>query len=387
MSDKQITQGAALCGSAVLPNAIYFQPEEDLAMRAIAAALKDSGLKREDIKGLIGLTPRPSATQHYMSSHIASRMRLKLEFIAEIEVAPAGLCNAMRLAAAAIRDNNLPAVAIYGSARESAVPTADYFDLRTSRISDASFCGPFGMGPIAWDALAAQELLHNGEATERDFAEISVRLRNSALQNPAAFFKKPITVDEVLASRPVASPIRLLMICPRTDGAGAIIMAREDLVKKNASRAIAHRVQAISHDGDNVVSEFAGRSFAEMPATRAAAKKAWEMTGLGPKDISLVEPWVPFSPMEIMVMRALGYSRDYNRETAVSPSGGLVSRGHPAVPTGFYSLHEVVQQLRGEAGARQVKKARFGLTASEAGNFNTCVVDIFARYDGRTAAA
>ena len=119
---------------------------------------------------------------------------------------------------------------------------------------------------------------------------------------------------------------------------------------------VAHHAQAIEHDGDNVVSEFAGHSFAEMPAARAAAKKAWEMTGLGPKDISLVEPWVPFSPMEIMVMRALGYSRDYNRETTVSPSGGLVSRGHPAVPTGFYSLHEVVQQLRGEAGARQVKK-------------------------------
>jgi acetyl-CoA C-acetyltransferase len=377
----------AICGSAVLPNGIYFQPEEDLAMRAIVAAAKDAGIRREDIRGLIGLTPRPSATQHYMSSHLASRLRLEIEYIAEIEVAPAGLCNALRLGAAAIRDLGLPAVAIYGSARESAVPTGDYFDLRTSRISDASFNGPFGMGPIAWDALAAQELLSSGEATERDFAEISVRLRNSALQNPTAFFKKPITVDEVLASRMVASPIRLLMICPRTDGAGAIILAREDIARRAPGRAIAHHAQTIAHDGDNVVSEFAGRSFAEMPATRKAASKAWEQTGLGPNDIQVVEPWVPFSPMEIMVMRALGYGRDYNRQTAVSPSGGLVSRGHPAVPTGFYSLHEIVEQLRGEAGARQVKQARFGLTASEAGNFNTCVVDIFARHDGGTASA
>ncbi len=81
-------------------------------------------------------------------------------------------------------------------------------------------------------------------------------------------------------------------------------------------------------------------------------------------------------------MRGIGFPRNYWEVTTVSPSGGLVARGHPTLATSFYSLHEIVQQLRGEAGARQSPKARTAMTVSETGNFNASVVDIFQRYQG-----
>ena len=80
-------------------------------------------------------------------------------------------------------------------------------------------------------------------------------------------------------------------------------------------------------------------------------------------------------------MRGLGFERDYAKKRCVSPSGGVISRGHPLLATPFYNIHEIVQQLRGDAGPRQAERARIGMMVSETGNYNTCVVDIYSRLD------
>jgi acetyl-CoA acetyltransferase len=375
----------AIAGSAVVPIGLYAQPEEDLIMRCVVAAAADAGVSRSDIRGIIAMATRPQSVQQYQAAHIASRLRLDIEFLAELEVSALGLCSALRLAESVIRDRDIPAVVIVGASRESLVPTVDFLEHRTSRTTDASFVGPFGMAPIAWCALGARQLLASGEATEEDFAAVSVRLRRNASMNPVAYFRAPITAEDVMASRMVAAPLRLLMICPRADGAGAIMVVRPDVAALRPTRAAVHLAQGLAHDGDNVISEQAGRSFCELPSTRVAAEDAFNRAGIDYSDVDVVEPWVPFTPMEIMVMRGLGFPRDYWTTTEVSPSGGLVSRGHPLLATGFYNVHEVIQQLRGEAGPRQVDAARVGLTVSESGNFNGCAVDVFGRLDGRTA--
>lgn len=372
-----------IAGSAVLPIGTYVQPEEDLIIRCVVDAARDAGISKEELRGAIAMTPRPHSMQNYLPAHVATRLGLKLDLLAEFEVSSLGINNAMRLAANAILDRDIPAVAIFASNRESLVPTSDFFENRTSRTSDANFVGPQGMAPIVWNALGAREMIAAGEATEREFAEVSVRLRNNAVRNPLAHFRKPVTVDEVLGSRMVAAPLRLLMVCPRTDGAGAFIMVREDIARRNPRRAVSHTGQGWGHDGDNVIAERAGRPMYTLPATGVAAAAAFKQTGLSLSDIDVVEPWVPFSPMEPMVMRGVGFPRNYPEVTCVSPSGGLIARGHPTLATGFYSLHEIVQQIRGEAGARQCKRVRAAMTVSETGNFNAAVVDIFQPYSGR----
>ena len=372
---------SAIVGSAVTPNAIYSQPEDDLITRCVVAAARDAGVDRHDIRGVIAMTPRSHTTQHYQSQHIATRLGLNIEVVCEMEIAALGLCNALRMAAAWIEERDMPAVAIWGSSRESTVPTAEFFGNRTNRTSDASFVGPFGMSPMVWNALGAREMMAAGEVSEMDFANVAVRLRQQAVLNPLAYWRKAVTAEEVLSSRMVASPLRLLMVCPRTDGAGCLIVARNDIAQRNASRAVVHLAQGLAHDHNNIIPERAGQSFWTLPSTSRAIADAFARTGLSHEDIDVVEPWIPFAPMEIMVMRGLGFGRDYPSRLTVSPSGGLIGRGHPLLATGFYSTHEMVQQLRGEAGTRQVDTVRHAMTVTETGNYNDCAVDVFARFD------
>ncbi|WP_161567769.1 thiolase family protein [Pigmentiphaga sp. H8] len=383
--ETHVMRDVAIVGSAVMPNAIYAQPDDDLLMRCVVNAARDAGVKKEEIRALISMTPRSHTTQQYQTQHVSSRLGLKVDMLCEFELSALGMCNALAHAANLIRTRDIPAVAIMGCSRESTVPTSEFFGSRTSRTSDASFIGPFGMTPMSWNALGAREMMADGEATEENFADVSVRLRRQAIDNPYAYFRKAVTREEVLASRMVSSPTRLLMVCPRTDGAGCVIVAREDIAKRAPDKAIVHVAQGMAHDGDNIIPERAGRSMWHIPAAGRAVVDAFERSGLEHGDIDVVEPWIPFAPLEVMVMRSMGFPGDYGTSMCVSPSGGPIARGYPLLATGFYNWHELVQQLRGTAGRRQKPDARFGMAVSETGNYNECVVDIFARFDGSTA--
>jgi acetyl-CoA acetyltransferase len=375
----------AIVGSAVVPNAIYAQPEDDLIMRCIVDAARDGSVRREEIGALISMTPRGHTAQQYQTQHVSSRLGLKVDTLCEFELSALGMCNALTHAATLIRERDIRAVAIVGCSRESTVPTTEFFGHRTAKTSDASFIGPFGMTPMSWNALGAREMIAAGEATEADFADVSVRLRRQAVDNPYAYFRKAVTREEVLASRMVSSPTRLLMVCPRTDGAGCLIVARQDIAQRQPAKAIVHKAQGMAHDGDNIISERAGRPMWTIPAAGRAIIDVFEKTGLSHGDIDVIEPWIPFAPLEVMVMRSMGFPRDYGKTHCVSPSGGPIARGYPLLATGFYNWHEVVQQLRGHAGPRQKDGASFAMAVSETGNYNECVVDVFARYDGAKA--
>jgi len=374
----------AIVGSAVLPGAIYAQPEEDLIMRAVVLAVRDAGLTRHDIGAVVAMTPRPYTVQQYQTQHVSTRLGLAVETVCELDISAVGVCNALLMAQKLIETHDFKAVAIWGASRESSLPTAEWFGARTSRTSDASFTGAFGMAPMVWNALGAREMMAAGEATESDYANVAVRLRRQGTLNPFSYWRKEVTVEQVMDSRMVASPLRLLMVCPRTDGAGCIIVAREDIARRNAGRAVEHLTQVVAHSGDNILPERAGKPFWTVPATTAAMNKLLNKTGLTHEAIDVVEPWIPFAPMEIMVMRGLGFGRDYTSKVTVSPSGGLVSRGHPLLATGFYSWHEIVCQLRGEAGKRQVDRVRHAITVTETGNYDECVIDVFRRFDSAT---
>ena len=375
----------AIVGSAVLPGSIYVQPEEDLIMRAVVMAVRDAGLTRQDIGSVVAMTPRPYTIQQYQSQHICTRLGLEIDTPCELDISSVGVCNALLMAQKLIETHDLKAVAIWGGSRESAIPTAEWFGARTSRTSDASFTGAFGMAPMIWNALGAREMMAAGEATVEDYANVAVRLRRQGVLNPFSYWRKEVTAEEVLNSRMVASPLRLLMVCPRTDGAGCIIVAREDIAQRNPRRAVEHMVQVAAHGGDNILPERAGRPFWTVPTTTKAMTRLLNRTGLAHDAIDVVEPWIPFAPMEMMVMRGLGFGRDYTKKVTVSPSGGLVSRGHPLLATGFYSWHEIITQVRGEAGTRQVDGVRHAMTVTETGNYNECVLDVFKRFDGTAA--
>ena len=231
-----------------------------------------------------------------------------------------------------------------------------------------TFPGVFGM-------YARRHMKDFGTTLEH-LALVTVKNRGNASLNPRAHFTSPSTVEEVLSSRMVADPLRLLNCCPISDGAAAAVLttakkARE-LGKKGLIRVAASVQNSCVFDEPPDLNTFEG--------TVRAAEKAYETSGLGPEDIDLAEVHDCFSIAEIMHVEDLGFCKKgeggfftagghtaITGKIPVSPSGGLLGKGHPLAATGVAQIVEVVEQLRGLSGPRQVPKARVGLTHTVGG--------------------
>jgi acetyl-CoA acetyltransferase len=198
------------------------------------------------------------------------------------------------------------------------------------------------------------------------------------VHNPWSQFRKPFTVDEVLAAPPITYPLTLPMCAPVTDGsAAAIICTEEGLKRIGADRSRCIKVAA------SVVRSATSRGIErhDLNLARLAANQAYEIAGLGPSDMHVAEVHDAAAMGEIIQVENLGFVAmgeggpaaergDFTigGRIPVNPSGGLESKGHPLGATGIGQLYELVTQLRGEAGARQVEGARHAIQENGGGN-------------------
>ena len=220
-----------------------------------------------------------------------------------------------------------------------------------------------------WYGLQASRYLAEHGVSERALAAVVVKARAVSCHNPFAHFRSPVTLDEVLGSAMVATPFTLHQCCPKTDGAGAVVMASEAFVKR-------HGLDAVWIAGTGM---FSGEpEFSDAPRTDTtgakAARQAYERAGVSPSELDLVELHDAFSIGEFLYAEEMGVcgrgeyahylgsgkAMPDGAATAVNPSGGLLARGHPLGATGLAQLAEIVWQLRGQAGGRQVPGARLG---------------------------
>ena len=229
--------------------------------------------------------------------------------------------------------------------------------------------GELGFTPPAFFALAAQRYMERTGATPTTFAQVAVKNRRHAADNPYAQYRKPITVEEVLASPMVASPLTRLSCCPTGDGAAAAIVVSERAAKRlGLDRLVKVRAISLVSGGHRY------ESMDSFEIDERAARGAYEMAGIDPADVDLAEVHDAFTSSEVMHYEDLllcprgdGPKMIEEGITAlggripVSTSGGLMSKGHPLGATGLAQVHEVVTQLRGEAGPRQVEGARVGM--------------------------
>lgn len=250
-----------------------------------------------------------------------------------------------------------------------------------------------GMVMPALYAMRARRYLHERGATPADLAAVSVKARRHGARNPYAQFRKEVTIEEVLASRYIAEPITLMQCCPTGDGAAAILMVSEAGRKKLGLPAV--RIAAsVLHSGQ-VTSGF--RNMLRPEITYESAKDAYAAAGIGPQDVDVVELHDAFTIAELVYYEALGLcepgaSNDflkagkstYGGDVVVNPSGGLLSKGHPVGASGVAQAVEMYWQLTGQAGERQVEKARIGLSHVTGGGIagldhGACTVHIFER--------
>jgi len=223
------------------------------------------------------------------------------------------------------------------------------------------------------------------------FAEIRAKASRHAEHNPLAIFRRVVTAQEVLADRAVWPGVMTrLMACPPTCGAAAAVLVSEAWVRsRGRGGMVAIRAQALTTD---TPSTFGSRSMMKLVGydmARAAAAQAYASAGIGPEDIDVCELHDCFAHNELISYEALGLcpeggaeafvlsgANTYGGKVVTNPSGGLLSKGHPLGATGVAQCHELVQQLRGTAGVRQVEGARLGLQHN-VGLGGACVVTIY----------
>jgi acetyl-CoA acetyltransferase len=239
--------------------------------------------------------------------------------------------------------------------------------------------GEMGFTPPAYFALAAQRYMAQSGATRETFAQVAVKNRAHAEHNPIAQYRAPITVEEVLGSRMIADPLTLLSCCPTGDGAAAAVVVSDRAARRlGLDRSV--RVLATSL----VSGGYRGGDLASFDIDVRAATGAYEMAGVDPRDVDVVELHDASTVSEVIHYEDLllcgrdeGPRMVADGETAlggrvpVSTSGGLLSRGHPLGATGMAQIVEIVTQLRGEAGPRQADGARIGLAHCVGGFLDT----------------
>jgi acetyl-CoA C-acetyltransferase len=239
-------------------------------------------------------------------------------------------------------------------------------------------------------AMMANRHMYEHGTTREQLAQVAVKNHHNGSMNPRAQYPFKVTVEGVLNSVMVADPLRILDCSPITDGAAAVILCPVEMARKITKKPV---VQVIgSGQATDTIALHAREDLTWLEATAKAAEMAYKMAGKGPEDLDLVEVHDCFTIAEICVIEALGLvekgrggqaTQDgltaLDGKIPVNASGGLKSKGHPVGATGVAQVVEMVEQLRGEAGERQVKDAATGLTQNMGGTGGSTVVHILQR--------
>ncbi|HUW65772.1 MAG TPA: thiolase domain-containing protein [Spirochaetia bacterium] len=255
-------------------------------------------------------------------------------------------------------------------------------DSRYEGFSGVTFPGAFAMVTRMYAEKYGLPL----EVLKRHMALVAVKNHKNGVKNPLAQFRKEISVDTVLNSAMVADPIQLFDCCPFSDGAAALVLAAEDVAKKLCPQPV--YVRGVGQGSNGPL--YRQRDITRIRAREEAAAQSYRMAGLTPADIDVCELHDCFTIAEIVASEGLGFfpfgqgsAAVEKGETAIggripiNPSGGLKAKGHPIGATGAAQAYEIVKQLRGECGDRQVAGARVGMTDTLGGDLATLVNIIY----------
>ncbi len=255
--------------------------------------------------------------------------------------------------------------------------------------ADQEYEGYHGMTFPGLYALIARAHMEKYGTTREQLAMVAVKNHHNGSKNPLAQFPFEITVDSVLNSVMIADPLRILDCSPITDGAAALIICPVEMAQKKDKPVVKITGSAQATDAIALSSR---KDMTWLEAVYKAAKQAYKEADKGPEDIDIIEVHDCFTIAEICVLEALGIVEKGKGGEAVeqgltslmgkipvNTSGGLKAKGHPVGATGVAQAVEIVKQLQGEAGERQVKKARVGLIQNMGGSGGSSVVHVLER--------
>jgi acetyl-CoA acyltransferase len=383
--------GAAMTAFGKFPDSTV----RTLAEEAVSGALGDAGIAADEVETVFFANAAAGILtgQEMVRGQAALRHTGLLGLpIVNVENACASASTAFHLAVKAVSSGSVEIALAVGAEKLThedrakslaAIGTAvDLFELdqlkEWTRPPEAGAEGPEepqGARSFFMDIYAAnaRAYMRDSGATREDFARIAVKSHAHAALNPKAQYRGKVTVEEVLGSRMIADPLTLLMCSPIGDGAAAVVVCSEERAKR-LTGAVPITVRAC------VLTSGTDRRDGELPSATRAARAAYEEAGVGPGDVDVVELHDAAAPAELVTYEEIGLcgpgegssflrsgATQLGGSCVVNPSGGLLSKGHPIGATGCGQLVELVDQLRGRCGARQVEGARIAFAENAGG--------------------
>jgi acetyl-CoA acetyltransferase len=374
--------GVGLAGCGEAPS----WTEIEIAAQAARNALADAGMTTRDVDGLA-----ISSTNIFMSGlALAEHLGIRPKFTESSMVGGSSFVGHLIPATLALNAGLCDAVLVaYGSNQRTGVGRAQAGKIKAA-LDPQPFEHPYKpFNPPTAYALAAARHMHQYGTTREQLAEIAVAARKWAQLNPEAFSREPLSVEDVLKSRMVCDPLTVRDCCLVTDGGGAYVLVRSaramDLPHKPAyllGAGAAHWHRQISSMPDLTVT-----------AATESGQRAFEMAGLEPEDVDVVELYDAFTINTLLFLEDLGFCKKGEGgafvsggriapggELPVNTNGGGLSCVHPGM-YGIFLLVEAVRQLRGEAGARQVTSAQVALAHGNGGMLSSQITALLGTKD------
>lgn len=377
MSGRGVSGKTAIAGvyehpTRWAPDKVEFQ----IMAESARGALDDCGLTIDDVDGLLGasMTMGPMGVVS-----LAEYLNLKPSYIDGSNIGGSSFVSHVNHAAAAINAGLCEvALILYGSTAASNAMAIGTGMGGGGRDPVASFVSPYGMTTVGSYALVAQRHMHEYGTTSEQLAEIAVAMRHHASLNPDAKMRRPITVEDVLSSRVISSPLHLLDCCIISDGGGAVVVTSAE-----RARDLKKPPVLVQGCGEAVCHQEIGSPDLLTIAANQSSDAAFAMAGVTRDDIDFCTIYDSFTITALVTLENLGFCKrgeggafvengriQLGSALPVNPDGGGMSSNHPGM-RGIFLVIEAVRQLRGECDGRQVEAAKIGLAHGTGGTLGT----------------
>ncbi len=385
--------GVSIVGVGTTPVDKHWESSmRELGVRAINDALRDAGVSREAVDSLYvgNMLSGKVVDQENVGALIADFADLGHVPATKVEAACASGGAALQAGVKGVLSGLEDLTVVLGVEKLTDVCKCDVNE-GLAYAADQEFETFHGATFVSLNAMAIRLYMEEFDVDHEDLMHFSVNAHRNAANNPDAMFQSEIDVETAMNSVEIADPLKLFDVTPICDGAAAVVLAPSDRADEYCETPV--EVSGVGNAVDSI-GLHDREEFVEMAATLEAADQAYDMASMTPGDVDVIELHDAFTVMSAMGLEDMGFVEKGEAAKAAregritvdgdlpaTTMGGLKARGHPVGATGVYQAVEIVEQLRGEAGANQVPDAETGIAQNIGGTGSNVTVTILERGD------
>ena len=356
---------------------------KELAGDAGLLAMDDAGIGYPDALFVGNMMAITANRQAQLATLLADWLGFHHKPAISIETACSSGSAAFRMALMAIASGELESALVIGAEKMTDSP-GNEITASLATAADAELEADFGLSFVGLNALLMRRYMYDYGWKHEDFSNFSINAHANAVHNPNARFQSPITKESFIKAAMISDPINLMDASPVSDGAAAIVLSSHPI--QNGQKSVSVVASSSMTDTLSLQNRKVGTW---LTAAETSAKSAYSQAGLTPADINLFEYHDAFSIMAALSLEAVGFCEPgqgpslaiegkikFDGDIPVATMGGLKARGHPVGATGIYQLVEATLQLRGQAGATQVRQPEYALTQNIGGSGSNIISHI-----------